>query len=100
MGHLSIRLPALTIERLDAVAEERGVTRSQVVRDAITAGLVGEPLPEIERPSEAELIGLLSERARAGNVAAIRSLLARIEERDPRARALRELELMAEARRQ
>jgi hypothetical protein len=51
---------------------------------------------------ESELLELLAEKARQGNVAAIRVLLVREEERDrdPRARSLALLQEMAEARRQ
>jgi hypothetical protein len=34
-------------------------------------------------PSEGELLAILAERARAGNVAAVRALLLRVEQRDP-----------------
>jgi hypothetical protein len=40
----------------------------------------------VDAPSEEELLELLSERARAGNVAAIRILLAPEDELDPRER--------------
>jgi hypothetical protein len=46
----------------------------------------------------AELLELLSEKARQGNVAAIRSLLAREEELDPRQRAMLSFEALAEER--
>jgi Ribbon-helix-helix protein, copG family len=97
---LTVRLPASTIERLDRLAAERGLTRSQLARSALEALLAGEPLPEIEAPSETELLKLLAEKARAGNVAAIRSLLVRVEDRDPHQRALAMLQAMAEERRQ
>lgn len=44
--------------------------------------------PSSEPPNEEQLLALLSERARAGNVAAIRSLLAREQLSDPRSRAI------------
>jgi predicted DNA-binding protein len=80
MPMLSVRLPESTIERLDALAAERGITRTRAVRQLLDAGLEG-------RPSEQELVTLLS-RARSGNVAAIRSLLAREHLTDPRERAI------------
>jgi hypothetical protein len=56
--------------------------------------------PPSETPSsEDELLGLLIEKARMGNVAAIRTLLAREEWKDPRRAALALFEEMA-ARRQ
>ena len=85
---MSVRLSARTIARLDVLAQEREVTRTRVVRQLLEAGLRGRPAPSSDPPSEAELIALLSERARAGNVAAIRSLLAREHVTDPRERAL------------
>jgi hypothetical protein len=53
-----------------------------------------------DAPSEAELLELLSERARQGIVSAIRTLLIREEEQDPRTRALAMFREMTEARRQ
>ena len=79
---VSVRFPQQTIEQLDSLAVERGTSRTRVVRQLVTAGLSGQPAPSSETPTEAELVALLSERARAGNVAAIRSLLVRTEQRD------------------
>jgi hypothetical protein len=50
-------------------------------------------------PSEEELLDLLAEKARMGNVSAIRALLVREEQKDPRKAALALFEEMA-ARRQ
>jgi len=88
MPMLSVRLPMRTIEQLDSLAAERGITRTRVVRQLLDAGLVGRPAPSSEPPTEAELVALLSERARAGNVSAIRSLLTREHLTDPRERAI------------
>src|SRR5215207_1250203 len=88
MPMLSVRLPRSTIEALDDLAQERGITRTRVVRQLLDAGLRGRPAVNGEPPSEEELVALLSERARAGNVSAIRSLLAREHMLDPRERAL------------
>jgi hypothetical protein len=49
-------------------------------------------------PWEAEVRDVLAEKARMGNVAAIRALLAREEQKDPRAQALALFEEMAERR--
>jgi hypothetical protein len=57
------------------------------------------PVEVPETPSQEELLELLSERAGAGNVAAIRALLAREDELDPRERALQVLEGIAQERR-
>ena len=85
---VSFRVPERTIARLDAMAEERGVTRTRVIRQLIDAGLEDRAGPPGQPPTEHELVALLSERARAGNVSAIRSLLAREHLTDPRERAV------------
>jgi antitoxin component of RelBE/YafQ-DinJ toxin-antitoxin module len=74
MPQLAVRLPKTTQARLDAVCAERGLTRSQLVRQLIVAAVEGAPVEPLDTPGEEELLELLSERARAGNVAAIRSL--------------------------
>lgn len=94
---LSVRLPSRTIAQLDTLAAERGITRTRVVRQLLDAGLVGRPAPPTETPTEAELVALLGERARAGNVSAIRSLLAREHLTDPRERAIALFRSMAGA---
>ncbi len=64
------------LERLDMVAEARGLSRSDTLRRLIDeASLTPEERYRI--PDESELLMLLGERARAGNVAAIRALLDR-----------------------
>ena len=97
---LSVRLTRRLLQRLDALATERGVSRSRVVRGLVEAGLRDRPAPPSDPPSEAELLEILAERARAGNVAAARALLVREEQRDPHARAMALFAEMAEARRQ
>jgi hypothetical protein len=69
------------------------------VRQLLEAGLRDSPPPPSETPSEDELPAILTERARAGNVAAVRTLLVSEEQKDPRAQALALFEEMA-ARRQ
>jgi hypothetical protein len=95
MDRLSVRLSHRTLYRLDGLAAERGVTRTQVVRQLLEVGLRDRPPPPSDVPSEEELVELLSERARLGNVAAIRTLLAREAQKDPRAQALALFEAMA-----
>jgi hypothetical protein len=83
-----VRLPDGVFERLDALAQERGVDRTRVVRQLLEAGLRDRPAPPVDMPTEEELLGLLAERARAGNVSAARTLLARESVSDPREAAL------------
>ena len=97
MARLTVRLPDSTLERLDSLCAERGVVRAVLVRRLITAALEG-PIPEVDTPSQEELLALLSEKARQGNVAAIRSLLAREDELEPRERAMLALKALAEER--
>jgi Ribbon-helix-helix protein, copG family len=99
MERLSVRLTDRMFLQLDALAAERGVDRTRVVRQLLEAGLRDRPAPPVETPSEDELLAILTERARAGNVAAARTLLVREEQKDPRAQALALFEEMA-ARRQ
>lgn len=88
MERLSVRLTDRMFLQLDALAAERGVDRTRLVRQLLEAGLRERPAPPSDPPSEEELLDLLAEKARQGNVAAIRSLLMREENRDPRSRAL------------
>ena len=97
---MHFRCPESLVGRLDVLAEERGIDRSRLVRQLLEAGLRGRPAPLSESLSEDELLGLLTEKARAGNVSAIRSLLLREEQADPHRRALLAFEQIAEERRQ
>lgn len=79
MHRVSFRLPDLTLAALDELAAERHVTRTRLMRQLLDGGLRDRGASiEVDVPDEHELLQLLSERARAGNVAAIRSLLARL----------------------
>ena len=99
MERLSVRLTDRMFRQLDALALERGVTRTRLVRQLLEAGLRDRPEPLSETPLEEELLAILTERARAGNVAAVRTLLVREEQKDPRKAALALFEEIA-ARRQ
>ena len=88
MPQLSVRLTERMFEQLDALAAERGVNRTRAVRQLLEAGLRDRPAPSTETPTEVELVALLSEKARQGNVSAIRSLLTREHVMDPHERAL------------
>ena len=90
MKSLHVRVPAAMIEQLDALADERGIVRSRLIRQLLDAGLEARPEPEQEPMSEAELLGVLTERARNGHVSAARSLLSRLEDQSPRDRLLAE----------
>ena len=98
MERLSVRLTDRMFLELDALAEERGVDRTRLVRQLLEAGLRERPAPPSDTPSEEELLALLTDRARAGNVAAIRSLLLREEQKDPRAQAIALFQTMAAER--
>ena len=54
------------------------------------------PPEPLDLPSEEELLQVLAEKARGGKVAAVRSLLARVDVTDPRDRALEALPALAE----
>ncbi len=61
--HLTVRLMAEQIERLDMVAEARGMDRSNTIRRLIDeASLTAEERRRL--PAEQELLELLAERAR------------------------------------
>ena len=98
MISLHFRCPQSLVERLDALAEERGIDRSRVVRQLLEAGLRDRPAPPSEPLSEEELLSVLNEKARNGHVAAARALLARLQEHDPRERAIALFQEMVERR--
>jgi predicted transcriptional regulator len=74
----NMRLGDADRERLDRLAEARGVTRSEVVRHLLAEADDG-PLPG--PPDRDELVRLLGEAARGGSVRAIEILLMRKWER-------------------
>lgn len=76
--HISLRLMADQIERLDAAAAAHGLDRSSLLRRLVDEASL-EPEERDRLPGTDELLRLLAERARAGNVAAIQALLARAE---------------------
>jgi len=100
MERLSVRLTDRMFRELDALAAERGINRTRLVRQLIEVGLRDrDSIPPPDTPSEEELLAILTEKARAGNVAAVRTLLVREEQKDPRKAALALFQEMA-ARRQ
>jgi hypothetical protein len=88
MARLTIRLTDLMSAQLDVAAQEQGLSRARFVRQLIAQAVAGQPVESLGPPSEDELLELLAEKARQGNVAAIRSLLAREQSSDPRSRAI------------
>jgi hypothetical protein len=88
MHKVCVRLSDSLVARLDGLAGERAVNRTRLVRQLLEPGLQDRPAPRADSPTEDELLMLLAEKARQGNVAAIRSLLAREELSDPRSRAI------------
>src|SRR5687768_2963040 len=71
---VSVRLFPPQAERLDALAEARGMTRSELLRTLVLEATVPDTAPSV--PDADELLRLLGVAARMGNVPAIRELLA------------------------
>ena len=95
---IHVRLSPDGLRKLQALAESRGVNRSRCIRQLLDEATVsGHPR---RRLSEEKLLDLMNERARDGNVSAIRALLEIERQKDPRQGALDALERMAESRRQ
>ena len=88
MARVTVRLTDRMSVQLEAVAAERGVSCARLVRELISQAVTGTKVEGLGPPAEEELLELLAEKARAGNVAAIRSLLAREYVKDPRTRAI------------
>ena len=78
MTIISLRLMSEQLERLDELAESRGLSRSDTLRRLVDEATLS-PEDRHRLPDSQELLVLLGERARAGNVAAIRVLLDRVE---------------------
>ena len=100
MARVTVRLTDRMAAQLGAAAHKQGVPPARFVRQLIGQAVASEPVSSPEAPTETELIALLSEKARHGNVAAIRSLLAREHVTDPRARAMELFAQMVQERRQ
>ncbi|MEK6328589.1 MAG: hypothetical protein AABM66_13850 [Actinomycetota bacterium] len=77
--HVTFRASAVLQRRLDQLAAARGLNRSK----AIQAAIVEATMPDASGvPSEAEVLELLGETVRAGNVAAMKELRRYHRERD------------------
>ena len=92
--HVNVRFPAAQLERLDVLCAARGVSRSDVIRGLVMDAVL-TPAERASIPTEGELLRLLADKARAGNVAAIRTLLGRAP-KEPGASELDELDRFAE----
>jgi hypothetical protein len=88
VARVTVRLTDRMSAQLEAVAAERGLTCARFVRQLIAEAVAGKQVEGLGPPVEEELLALLAEKARSGNVAAIRSLLAREHLKDPRTRAI------------
>jgi hypothetical protein len=88
VARVTVRMTDRMAAQLEALARERGVPAARLVRQLIAQAVAGQPVEGLGPPSEEELLELLAEKARQGNVSAIRSLLAREEMSDPRSRAI------------
>ena len=84
---VTVRLSPPLLARLDALAEARGVARSVCLRSLVADAAL---LPGEEVPGVRELLAITAERARAGNMAAVRMLLEREERRSPEDRDFEE----------
>ena len=88
VARVTVRLTDRMSTQLEAVAAERGVSCARLVRELIARAVAGKQVEGLGPPAEDELLDLLAEKARGGNVAAIRSLLAREYVKDPWTRAI------------
>jgi predicted transcriptional regulator len=79
---VSFRASPVLQRRIEELAEARGMNRSKAIQAALVEATVPEEASAV--PSEQELLHLLGEAARAGNVAAMKELRAyhREHERD------------------
>jgi metal-responsive CopG/Arc/MetJ family transcriptional regulator len=96
---VTFRMQRTLLAALDELATREGITRSRLVRAALEDLVAGKVARKrVAVPSEDELVALLAERALEGNIAAIRSLLAREHLTDPRTRAIELFAAMVEGR--
>ncbi len=77
---VSVRLFPPQADRLERLAEARGMTRSGVLRALVLEATL--PAGAVPVPDEDELLRLLGSAARMGNVPAMRELLRHYREQD------------------
>ena len=77
-GRLSARVGAVALARLDALAAERGLSRSEAVR-----ALIEEATAATGPASLGEALTLLSAKARAGDTRAQVALVRTLSDREP-----------------
>lgn len=82
MTVVSVRLSGPQLEHLETISADWGIERSQVIRRLIEHADLA-PGARLHVPDRDELLELLAERARAGNVTAIKTLLALQAQEDP-----------------
>jgi len=96
VARVTVRLTDRMAEKLSEAAGERGVSCARFVRNLISGAVAGKPVDTPDKPTRDELLELLAEKARQGNVSAIRLLLAREADQNPRERLMFEFRRMAE----
>ena len=74
MTHLTFRTSEQAAAQLTELAQEHGVSRSRLLRD-LADPAKAQRADRVALPDRRELLELLAERARSGNVQAIRLLL-------------------------
>ena len=72
---LELRVSVAFLRRLDALAERRGMNRSEAVRAAVLEATETDAASAPPAPDADELARLLGEAARGGSVSAMRALL-------------------------
>jgi hypothetical protein len=73
---VNVRFSGGQMERLEGLCAARGQSRSDVIRGLVLDAAM-EPAERACIPDESELLTLLSDKARSGNVTAIKTLLER-----------------------
>ena len=97
VARVTVRLTDRMSTQLEAVAVERGVSCARLVRELIARAVAGKQVEGLGPPAEDELLDLLAEKARGGNVAAIRSRFAPQYVKDTRTPAIDQFaEMVAE----